>query len=104
MLALESKNVVGGVFNIASGTAITVYELAKILQQITDMERLKQIFVKRRAGDIKHCSGDICKAEENLGFRPKIQLEDGLSKLLNGVYMQHVLLSELCCRRCGELL
>jgi nucleoside-diphosphate-sugar epimerase len=82
MLALQSKNAVGGVFNIASGTAITVYELAKILQQITNMERLKPIFTESRAGDIKHCSGDIHKAEEILGFHPKIQLEDGLSKLV----------------------
>jgi UDP-N-acetylglucosamine 4-epimerase len=82
ILALQSKNAVGGVFNIGSGTAITVYELAKILQQITDTERLKPIFAESRAGDIKHCSGDIHKAEEILGFHPKIQLEDGLSKLV----------------------
>ena len=46
------------------------------------MERLKPIFYESRAGDIKHCSGDIQKAEEFLGFHPKIQLEDGLSKLV----------------------
>jgi len=69
-------------FNIGSGTATTVCELAKILQQITDTTRLKPIFAESRAGDIKHCSGDIYKAEEILGFHPKIQLEDGLSKLV----------------------
>jgi nucleoside-diphosphate-sugar epimerase len=78
MLALQSKNAVGGVFNIGSGTATTVYELAEILQQKTNMERLKPIYTESRAGDIKHCSGDIYKAEEILGFHPKIQLKDGL--------------------------
>jgi UDP-N-acetylglucosamine 4-epimerase len=82
LLALQSKKVVGGVFNIGSGTSTTVYELANILQQITDTERLKPIFTESRAGDIKHCSGDIYKAEEILGFHPKIQLRDGLSKLV----------------------
>jgi len=82
LLALEKENVVGGVFNIASGTAVSVCELAKILQKITNKERLKPIFTEGRAGDIKHCSGDISKAEELLGFHPKIGLEDGLSKLV----------------------
>jgi len=82
MLALQSKNGVGGVFNIASGTTIAISELAKILQKITNTERLKPIFAEPRAGDIKHCSGDISKAEELLGFHPKIKLEDGLSRLV----------------------
>jgi len=82
LLALEKENGVGGVFNIASGTAVSVCELAKILQRITNAERLKPIFAEPRAGDIKHCSGDISKAQELLGFHPKIGLEDGLSKLV----------------------
>ena len=92
MLALESKNAVGEVFNIASGTAITVYELAQMLQRITNTERLKPIFTERRAGDIRHCLGDIRKAEELLGFHPKIQLEDGLSKLVKWrLHAMHVI-------------
>jgi nucleoside-diphosphate-sugar epimerase len=82
MLALKSKNSAGEVFTIASGTAISVYELAERLQQITNTERLKPIFTEPRAGDIKHCSADISKAEKLLGFHPKIRLEDGLSSLV----------------------
>jgi UDP-glucose 4-epimerase len=82
MLALKNKNAVGEVFVIASGTAISVYELAKRLQKITNTERLKPIFAEPRVGDIMHCSADISKAERLLGFRPKIRLEDGLSSLV----------------------
>jgi nucleoside-diphosphate-sugar epimerase len=82
MLALESKNAVGEVFVIASGATISVYELARKLQEITNTERLKPIFTEPRAGDIKHCSADISKAEKLLGFSPKIRLEDGLSRLV----------------------
>jgi len=82
ILALESKNAVGEVFNIAGGIAVSVGELAKILQRITDTERLKPVFTEPRAGDIRHCSGDISKAQELLGFHPKIQLDDGLSRLV----------------------
>jgi len=82
MLALESKNAIGGVFNIASDTAVSVCELAKILQRITNTERLKPVFTEQRKGDIRNCLGDISKAGEVLGFRPKIGLEDGLSRLV----------------------
>ena len=82
MLALSAQNAVGEVFNIASGTAITVYELAKMLQRITGREDLKPIFTEQRAGDIKHCSADISKAEKVFGFHPKIKLNEGVSKLV----------------------
>jgi len=82
MLALESKNAVSGVFNIASGSAVSVCELAKVLQRITSMERLRPVFAEQREGDITHCLGEISKAEEVLGFHPKIRLQDGLSRLV----------------------
>lgn len=82
LLALEGENAVGEVFNIASGTAVSVYELAKMLQRITNAERLEPIFAESRLGDIKYILGDVSKAEELLGFRPKIRLEDGLSRLV----------------------
>lgn len=82
MLALKSKNAVGEVFNIASGIAIAINELARILQRITKTEHLEPMFTERRAGDIRHCLGDISKAKELLGFHPKIGLDDGLSKLV----------------------
>ena len=81
ILALKSKNAVGQIFNIASGTAITVYKLAKMLQQSANKEHSKIIFSERRSGDIKHCSSDISKAVELLGYNPKIQLKDGLMNL-----------------------
>jgi len=82
MLALENKAGIGEVFNIASGTAITICKLAKILMHITHNEQLKPILTRHRPGDIKHCSADISKAERLLGFHPKINIIDGLSKLV----------------------
>ena len=82
LLALDSKNAVGEVLNIASGSAVSVHELAKMLQRITGEERLRLIFTEPRPGDIEHISGDVGKAEELLGFRPRKRLEDGLSRLV----------------------
>jgi nucleoside-diphosphate-sugar epimerase len=31
-----------------------------------------------RGGDIKHSLADICKAEKHLGYKPKVNFEQGL--------------------------
>jgi nucleoside-diphosphate-sugar epimerase len=84
MLALKSNNAVGEVFNIASGMAITIGDLAKVMQRITEKECLKPVFTEPRTGDIKHCLADISKAERLLGFHPKMKISDGLLKLVCG--------------------
>lgn len=82
ILALQSKNAVGGTLNIASGTAITVSDLARILQQVTKSGGLKPVFKENRAGDVRHSVGDISEARDLLGFYPRIELEYGLSRLV----------------------
>jgi UDP-glucose 4-epimerase len=82
VLALESKNAVGEVFNVASGRATMISDLAEILQRITNKEHLKLIFTEPRIGDIKHCLADISKAERLLGFHPKVKISDGLLRLV----------------------
>lgn len=82
MLTLKSSEVVGEVFNIATGTETTINELARKLQRITKTEYLEPVFMKPRTGDIKHCTADISKAEKYLGFHPQVKLEDGLSELV----------------------
>jgi nucleoside-diphosphate-sugar epimerase len=87
LLALACENVAGEVFNIASGVTISIYDLAKMLQRVTDAANSTPVFAEARQGDIKHASADIRKAYELLGYRPKMQLEDGLSGLIEW-YMQ----------------
>jgi len=43
---------------------------------------LKPIFARPRPGDIKHSYADTSKAKRLLGFNPKINLEQGLTELL----------------------
>ncbi len=82
MLALKSSEVVGEVFNIATGTKTTINEIARKLQRITKTEYLETVFMKPRTGDIKHCTADISKAEKLLGFHPQVELGEGLSELV----------------------
>lgn len=81
MLALQSKNAIGEVFNVASGTSIAIKDLARILQKITGTEHMRPVFANSRAGNIRSSLGSIKKAEK-LGFHPDVQLSDGLSELV----------------------
>ncbi|MBC7130043.1 NAD-dependent epimerase/dehydratase family protein [Candidatus Bathyarchaeota archaeon] len=79
-LAME-KSVENETINIASGKPTTIKELAQLT--ITQANpNLKPVYAKPRPGDIKHSHADTSKAERLLGFKPKINLEQGLKELL----------------------
>src|ERR1700688_1961370 len=67
----------GKVFNIATGRRITVNETFRLLQNLTSYSG-SPIYGDERGGDIKHSLADISSAEKNLGYKPKINFEDGL--------------------------
>jgi dTDP-L-rhamnose 4-epimerase len=45
----------------------------------TDIE--PDVCGKYRVGDIRHCFADITRAQAELGYRPKVDLESGLTDL-----------------------
>jgi nucleoside-diphosphate-sugar epimerase len=82
MLALARREAVGEVFNISTGEPITINKITETLQKIMGKSLLKPVHAEPRPGDIKHSYGDITKARRNLGYKPKVQLEKGLSELV----------------------
>jgi UDP-glucose 4-epimerase len=82
MLALASKGAVGEVFNIATGIATTVNQVASILQEIMGKPSLKPVYTNPRMGDIQDSYADISKARRVLGHNPRVSLRDGLTKLV----------------------
>ena len=80
-LALEVPEAVGRVFNIGSGIAITIREIAQRMARVLAMDLAPEITGQHRAGDIRHCTADIHLARRVLGYKPKIELEDGLAEL-----------------------
>ena len=81
-LALNKTDAVGEVFNVATGVATTVNELAGMLQGITDKTCLRPVHTSPRPGDIRHSYADITKAKKVLGYDPKFSLRDGLAQLV----------------------
>ena len=81
-LALETPAAENEVFNIGSGNAYTINEIAGKLSEILHKEYIKpEICGKYRVGDIRHCFADITKAQNILGYQPEIKLEQGLIEL-----------------------
>lgn len=81
-LALESPEADGEVFNLGSGRACTVNEIARLMAEVLGKNGTEpEIVEKYRVGDIRHCFADISKARERLGYEPRVDLRDGLEDL-----------------------
>ncbi len=72
-----AEKAAGQMFNIATGRRITLNETFKILQNLTGFSGQPH-YGPERAGDIKHSLADVSKAEANLGYKPKVDFEEGL--------------------------
>lgn len=70
-----------GVYNIGSGKATQVKELAEKIIALTGSES-KLVFKPERAGDVKHSQADVSLAKKEFGYAPSVSLENGLKNLL----------------------
>lgn len=77
VLALKHDGAVGKIFNLGTGKATTVNELAGLLLRIFGKD-LKPKREEPRIGDVKQSCADIDKAEKELGYKPCFSLEKAL--------------------------
>jgi dTDP-L-rhamnose 4-epimerase len=87
-LALSIPEAGGHVFNVGSGRAATILEIAEKLAMALDKNIEPQITGQYRIGDIRNCFADISKAREILGYKPTYGLELGLSELVQWLSTQ----------------
>lgn len=81
-LALETPEAAYDVFNVGSGNAYTINEIAEKMSNVMGKEHITpEITGKYRVGDIRHCFSDISKAKQVLGYEPQVSLEEGLIAL-----------------------
>jgi dTDP-L-rhamnose 4-epimerase len=80
-LALEVPHAAGGVFNIGSGQASSVREIARRLAETLGVDIAPQITGAYRRGDIRHCYADITRARAVLDYAPRVDLATGLAQL-----------------------
>jgi UDP-glucose 4-epimerase len=83
LLALESPRGSGETFNIGTGYATTINELARLLASTVNRNNLLPIHTKPRPGDPTRSCADISKARRVLRFTPAMDLKEGLVRLVN---------------------
>ncbi len=87
-LALEVDAAQDLIFNVGSGTSITVKEVARKLAHVLGKNLDPEITAKYRVGDIRHCYPDIGLAQRVLGFKPRVTLEKGMRDLAEWLEQQ----------------
>jgi len=87
ILADQTKNALGEIFNIGQGKEFPIIDIAKILmKKYSDLTGKKVneniIYKKERTGDVKRHRANISHARKVLGYKPKTNLQDGITKYL----------------------
>ena len=77
ILSMKSAS---GIYNIASGNGISITDLAKLLIELFG-KNSKIVYQPARKGEIIYSVSDITKSQNELGFNPKIVLNDRLKTL-----------------------
>jgi len=72
----------GGVYNIGGGRRITVNELATKIIEITG-SKSKIVYTTPKKGDVEHTWANTEKAKRELGWYPKVDINEGLRMFIS---------------------
>ncbi len=75
--ALAPSSVSGQVINLATGTNISLLDIARGLERILG-RKLEKKFLPKRRGDIRKTYADISRARKLLRFKPLVMFPEGL--------------------------
>jgi len=82
LLAAEAPGVSGKVYNIACGRRTSLLELIALMNQLLGSDILPS-YRDPRPGDVRHSQADITRAQAELGYQPRIDVERGLRHCLD---------------------
>lgn len=86
-LAIENDAVSGQVFNVGTGIARPIAEIATTLARLLGREDIQpNITSQFRKGDIRHCLADISRINTALGFTPQTDWEQSLQEIIEWSY------------------
>ncbi|MBN2399729.1 MAG: SDR family NAD(P)-dependent oxidoreductase [Candidatus Aminicenantes bacterium] len=83
-----------GVFNIGSGTRVTINELARLIQEAAGAEVGKEL-ASPRPGDVRDSLADISVAQKAFGFAPKTDLKVGLAEYMDWIKQDTITIHQL---------
>lgn len=77
-LAAGAQGVAGRVYNIGGGSRVTINEVIDMIGRVSGRRPLVNGDAAQK-GDMRHTYADTALAQADLGFRPTVTLEDGLT-------------------------
>ena len=81
LLAMESAEAPGRVYNIACGQRVTLLELLAELGGLLDVD-IDLEHAPARAGEVRHSQADLSRAQDELGYFPAVTLREGLERTI----------------------
>lgn len=90
ILGIEKEEANGQVFNVGTGVATDVLEVANSLIKAYDIDVPVTVTGRFRLGDIRHNYADLTKIKELLGFEPTVYFKEGIEKFSAWVLQQEI--------------
>lgn len=90
ILGIEKSEANGQVFNVGTGVATDVLEVANSLIKAYEINVPVTVTGKFRLGDIRHNYADLTKIKTLLGFEPKVYFKEGIEKFSKWVLQQEI--------------
>jgi nucleoside-diphosphate-sugar epimerase len=81
LLAMQSPDAIGRIFNVGSGRGTTVLQLANVLKNKLNRDAVIE-FEPERPEELRNSIADISLASNVLGYTPRTNLETQLSELI----------------------
>lgn len=85
MLSVNSKKAEGEVYNVGSGTIVTMKQLANTMIELLGLKNVTKIACtggQAWEGDLKINYANIAKVKKDLGWQPCVRLIDGLRMMI----------------------
>lgn len=72
----------GEIINVGSGTRVSIREIARRIAEAAGRTDLVPEHQPARLGDVRHSLADITRARELLGYKPFVDLAEGLARTM----------------------
>ena len=82
LLACHAEGIAGEMFNIGCGQQTSINTLADLIGEMMETDA-KPVYTASRPGDVRHSCADIGKAQQLLGYEPKVELKAGLRRTID---------------------
>jgi len=79
--AAEIDGIGGEIFNLGSGSRMSVNDVVKLLMRFTGGE-IEPVYEPPKLGDVSDTHADVSRAEGALGYKPKVTLEEGIKRFI----------------------